>query len=69
MFKNMKIGMRLGLGFGLVVVLLAAVAAIGINEHASVNEISNRMATTDWTKSVLANDVVDMANDNRACQL
>lgn len=64
MFKNMKIGVRLGLGFGLLLVLMAAVAAIGIKELALVNEISNRMATQDWTKSVLANDVVDMANDN-----
>jgi methyl-accepting chemotaxis protein len=64
MFKNMKIGMRLGLGFGLVLILLAAVAAIGIKELALVNDISNRMATQDWTKAVLANDVIDLANDN-----
>lgn len=64
MFKNMKIGMRLGLGFGLVLVLLAVVAAIGIKELAMVNDITNKMATKDWTKSVFANDVVDMANDN-----
>jgi len=64
MFSNMKIGVRLGLGFGLVLVLLSAIAAIGIKELASVNEITNRMATQDWNKSVLANDVVDLANDN-----
>jgi len=64
MFKNMKIGMRLGLGFGLVLVLLSTVAFIGIKELASVNEITNRMATKDWTKSVIANDVIDLANDN-----
>ncbi len=64
MFSNMKIGMRLGLGFGMVLVLLSAIAAIGIKELASVNEITNRMANLDWTKSVLANDVIDMANDN-----
>jgi len=64
MFKNMKIGMRLGLGFGLVLVLLSAIAAIGIKELAAVNEITNRMATKDWTKSVIANDIIDLANDN-----
>lgn len=30
MFKNMKIGVRLGLGFGLVLLLLAIVTFIGV---------------------------------------
>ncbi len=31
MFKNMKIGMRLGLGFGLMVVLMVALIGFGLN--------------------------------------
>ncbi|HUW26951.1 MAG TPA: methyl-accepting chemotaxis protein [Gallionella sp.] len=38
MFKNMKIGMRLGLGFGLVLIMLAIVAFIGISRMAMVND-------------------------------
>jgi methyl-accepting chemotaxis protein len=64
MFKNMKIGMRLGLGFAVVLVLLGIILATGVKKLASVNEITNRMATQDWVKSVIANDIVDLANDN-----
>jgi len=46
MFKNMKIGTRLGLGFALVFVLLIAVAGIGINRLGVVNH-----ATTDITEN------------------
>lgn len=34
MFKNMKIGTRLGLGFGLVLILLSVIAFIGITRLA-----------------------------------
>jgi len=63
-FKNMKIGMRLGLGFAVVLVLMGVIIATGIRELAAVNEITNRMATKDWTKSVIANDIIDLANAN-----
>ena len=36
MFKNMKIGMRLGLGFGLVVLLMAVIAAVGLRNLESM---------------------------------
>ena len=64
MFKNMKVGVRLGLGFGLTLVLLSAIAIIGVQNLSRVNAITTKMATQDWTKSVLANDVIDLANDN-----
>lgn len=64
MFKNMKIGVRLGLGFSVVLILLGIIIVTSINELSSVNEITNRMATQDWVKSVVANDIVDLANDN-----
>jgi len=64
MFKNMKIGMRLGLGFGVVLVLLGIIILTSIKELASVNEITNRMANQDWVKSVVAKDIVDLANAN-----
>jgi methyl-accepting chemotaxis protein len=37
MFKNMRIGMRLGAGFGLVVLLLAIIAFIGISRLSTLN--------------------------------
>jgi methyl-accepting chemotaxis protein len=62
--KKLTVAMKLGVGFALLLVLLLVVAVVGTSELGAVSEITNKMATQDWTKSVLANDVVDMANDN-----
>jgi methyl-accepting chemotaxis protein len=63
-FVNLKVGTRLVLGFGLVLIMLALIATIGISRLAGVNEITNRISTKDWIKAVLANDVIGLANDN-----
>lgn len=63
-FVNLKVGTRLVLGFGLVLIMLALVAMIGISRLSGVNEITNRITTRDWIKAVLANDVIGLANDN-----
>jgi len=53
MFKNMKIGVRLGLGFGLVLILLAAIAFLGITRMASINDSVEDIAKNKWPKVVL----------------
>ncbi|MFA6313474.1 MAG: methyl-accepting chemotaxis protein [Sterolibacterium sp.] len=53
MFKNMKIGMRLGLGFGLVLILLAVIAFLGITRMASINDSVEDIAKNKWPKVVL----------------
>src|SRR5574340_97729 len=63
-FVNLRVGARLGLGFGLVLVMLSLIAIIGISRLSGVNEITNRITTKDWTKAVLANEIGDLANDN-----
>jgi methyl-accepting chemotaxis protein len=63
MFKNMKIGTRLGLGFGAVLLLLAAIAITGIKELSVINEITSRITTKDWKKTVIANEIIDLVND------
>jgi methyl-accepting chemotaxis protein len=62
MFKNMKIGMRLGLGFGLVVLLLAIISFIGITRLAELNTSINDMANDKYPKTVWANKVIDGIN-------
>ena len=64
MFKNLKIGNRLGLGFGVVLLLLAVIIVIGIMRMESMNQITGKIVTKDWMKASLANDVADIANDN-----
>ncbi len=64
MFMNMKIGVRMGLGFGAVLVLMVGVVWIGISRLDSVNVLTDRIVAKDWVKASLANDAADMVNDN-----
>jgi len=62
MFKNMKIGMRLGLGFGLMVLLLAAISIVSYMRLSQINgEIAN-MVNDKFPKTVLANNVIGQIN-------
>jgi methyl-accepting chemotaxis protein len=58
----MKIGSRLGLGFGIVIVLMAIVAFVGITRMASLNDEVNLMVKDRFPKTVWANDVIDSIN-------
>jgi len=62
MFGNMKIGMRLGLGFGLVLVLLSVIAFIGITRLASLNDSMDKIVNDRYPKTVQANNVMDNIN-------
>ena len=64
MFKNMKIGVKLGSGFGLVLLLLAAIALIGINRMSMLDQNTEKIVTKDWMKAAIANDIGEYANDN-----
>ena len=63
MFKNMKIGMRLGLGFGLVVMLLVLIAFIGITRLASINDEMDNMVNDKYPKTVEANNIIGAINE------
>ncbi|HEX5363301.1 MAG TPA: MCP four helix bundle domain-containing protein, partial [Gallionella sp.] len=62
MFKNMKIGARLGLGFGLVLVLLSMIAFVGITRLGGLNNDVDNMANDKYPKTVLANNLIDAMN-------
>ncbi|MEO1751172.1 methyl-accepting chemotaxis protein [Thiofaba sp. EF100] len=62
MFKNMKIGTRLGLGFGVVILLMAITAFIGITRMQSLNASADKLVYDRWPKAVLANDIIDNVN-------
>jgi methyl-accepting chemotaxis protein len=62
MFSNMKIGVRLGLGFGLVAILMMVIAVIGITRLASLNENMGRMTNDRYPKTVLVHDIIDNVN-------
>jgi methyl-accepting chemotaxis protein len=64
MFRNMKIGKRLGLGFSLLVLLLVVTVSIGIIRMGTINQVTVKIIDKDWVKAQLANDIADLANDN-----
>jgi len=69
MFKHMKIGTRLGAGFGFVLLLMLVTIVAGLTRLGALNRITDRIVSTDWTKAVLANDVSALANDNARANL
>jgi methyl-accepting chemotaxis protein len=64
LFNNLKVGTRLTLAFGIVVLLTGAIAAVAVNRLALVNETTREIAEERWPATVLANEVVDLANAN-----
>ena len=60
----MKIGMRLALGFGLVLILLAAGFAVGIIELSAINARTEQITRKEWVKSQLLYESQRIAIDN-----
>jgi methyl-accepting chemotaxis protein len=66
MFKNMKIGAKLGLGFGILLTLLSVIAIMGIMRLADMLDAMDKIAEDRVPKVILINEIVDVANDSRA---
>ncbi len=69
MFKNMKIGMRLGLGFGAVVTLMIALTLLGINSMAAIQSDLDKITSEDMVQSTyireMKEEVLTIAIDVR----
>ena len=63
MLKNLKIGIRLGLGFGAVLLLLLAIAMLGISRMAAMNKATEEITADAYPKVVLAKDLIRDAVD------
>jgi methyl-accepting chemotaxis protein len=63
MFANMKIGTRLGLGFGVVLLLLAAIAVIGVLRLKDLNDEISFVLNDKYPKAAVASDVAFKALD------
>jgi methyl-accepting chemotaxis protein len=63
MFANMKIATRLGLGFGLIVVLMVAVSVIGMTRMAQLNDSITEIVDDRWVKVQHANTVLAGTNE------
>ena len=62
MFKNLKIGVKLGIGFGLMIVLLATVSMLAYLRVDSINGEIKDMVNDKFPKVVMANDAIDQVN-------
>jgi len=62
MFANMKLAVRLGLGFAVVLTLTLVMAFISYGRLAALNEEIENMVLDKFPKTVMANDAVDQIN-------
>ncbi len=63
MIRNMSIGQRLALGFGIVIALLLALAAMSYFRIASLNQEVGKMVNIRYPKTVLANSIKADVNE------
>lgn len=62
MFKHMKIGTKLSLGFGVLVLLMAVISGLGIEKAGSINAATQDIVKNRWPKTVYANDLTANAD-------
>ncbi len=68
MFKNLKIGVRLGIGFGFVLILLAVISGLAYTRLVALNSEIEDMAGDKFVKTVQANDIIDAINAMFPCR-
>ncbi len=59
MFKNMKIGLRMGLGFAVILALMAALIVVGLNQMEVTHEKLERIVKVNNVRIHLANRMID----------
>ena len=64
MFKNLKIGVRLAIGFGLVVALMIALGVVGILRVAELNGKIDYLTNDLYPKSLRTNAIINAINED-----
>ncbi|HJV26254.1 MAG TPA: methyl-accepting chemotaxis protein [Aromatoleum sp.] len=62
MFKNLRIGARLGVGFGFVITLLVIISALAYLRVGQINGEIENMVNDKFPKTVWANNIVEQLN-------
>ncbi|MDK9726505.1 MAG: MCP four helix bundle domain-containing protein, partial [Sterolibacteriaceae bacterium MAG5] len=62
MLNNLKISLKLGIGFAIPLILLVLVAGVGITRLAQLDDEMNLIVNDRFPKTVWANDMVDALN-------
>jgi methyl-accepting chemotaxis protein len=70
-FNDLKIGIRLGAGFGLLMVMMLLMALVSVIRLGELNEINDRIIEKDWIKAEAANviNATTRANARRTMEL
>ncbi|MDR3554548.1 MAG: MCP four helix bundle domain-containing protein, partial [Syntrophobacteraceae bacterium] len=63
MLKNMKIGLRMALAFGVLLVLMTAMGLFAVNRLGALDDTVNMIRADRWPKTVLANDIARGIDD------
>src|SRR5690606_27806185 len=58
-FRNMTFGIRLGIGFGIVLAALCAVTVLGVAGMSRIGAVAERIINEDWRKAQAAHRVAD----------
>jgi methyl-accepting chemotaxis protein len=64
MLKNMRLAVKLGLGFGITVLLLAVTAVIAISRMGGMNDTTTDIALDRYPKTVLVNEIIKRTISN-----
>ena len=64
MLKRLSLGVRLALGFGMLLSLLVMIVAVAITRMEQMNEGTERIVAQDWVKAELAMTIDSHARDN-----
>jgi methyl-accepting chemotaxis protein len=62
MLRNMKIGMRLGLGFGIAAVLMGIIVFLSLYRLGAIGSSINVLLSDKFPKVIMSNDIIDNAN-------
>ncbi|MBY0570270.1 MAG: MCP four helix bundle domain-containing protein, partial [Burkholderiaceae bacterium] len=54
-FANLKIGVRLSIGFGILILMTLGMGGAGLQRFAEVNAVNSRIIEKDWVKAEAAN--------------
>ncbi|MBI3285161.1 MAG: MCP four helix bundle domain-containing protein [Burkholderiales bacterium] len=65
-FADMKIGTRLGIGFGFVLLLMLGIAALALTQMAVIQRANEILVSQEWVKAKLANTALDNARGSIA---
>ena len=68
MFKNLKIGVKLAIGFGLMIVLLVTVSGLAYIRVDTINGEIENMVNDKFPKVVLANEVTRLCRGDEAAK-